>query len=102
MTGYGDPPKEYQFKKKDPRINRHGRPKSFDALRVLAQEVLNVKIVSNDGSVAMSRIQIILSDWSSSRDVRKQQALVEIAYGKVPQKIDLEYTEYMVKEPDGS
>ena len=89
MTGYAEPPKEYQFKKKDPRINRQGRPKSFDGLRILAQEVLNGKIINSDRSMALTRIQIILTEWAQSRDIRKQQALVEIAYGKVPQAVEL-------------
>ena len=77
------------FVKGDPRINRKGRPKNFDALRILAQEVLNGKVMTSDGSVAMSRVQIILTDWAQSRDVRKQQALVEIAYGKTPQSLEV-------------
>ena len=33
------PPKEHQFKKGDPRINRKGRPKSFDELRNLIRSI---------------------------------------------------------------
>ena len=37
-----------KFVKGDPRINRNGRPKSFDALRALAQEIAHE--VENDGT----------------------------------------------------
>ena len=77
------------FVKGDPRINRKGRPKSFDALRELARMVADEKIVSADGRVAMTRVELILREWAASKDPRKQQAFMEIAYGKVPQGIDV-------------
>lgn len=77
------------FTKGDPRINRKGRPKSFDALRELARMVADEKIVSADGRVAMTRVELILREWAASKDPRKQTAFMEIAYGKVPQGVDL-------------
>lgn len=64
------------FVKGDPRINRGGRPKSFDAFRELAQ-----KIVNEDGQA-----EKILRQWA--KNPHKQRDLVEYAFGKVPEKIE--------------
>jgi hypothetical protein len=93
MTGYKDPPKESQFKKNDIRINRRGRPKSFNALRELAKMIANEKIEgkTKDGqSVVMSRVELILRDWATSKgNWQLQKQFMEIAYGKVKDEIEL-------------
>ena len=65
----------------DPRINRKGRPRTFDTLRALAQQIATE--MSSSGS-SMSNVEAIMRDWAYSPDVRKQQIFVEYAYGKVP------------------
>lgn len=65
----------------DPRINRKGRPHTFDTLRALAQQIATE--MSSSGS-SMSNVEAIMRDWAYSPDVRKQQIFVEYAYGKVP------------------
>ena len=64
------------FKKGDPRINRSGRPKSFDHFRELAQKIIN------EGNQA----EAILRSWA--KNPRHQRDLIEYAFGKVPEKIE--------------
>lgn len=86
----------------DPRINRKGRPHSFDALRSLAQSIANevargkgrldengnpipgepVIIEGHTATVA----EMIMRKWAQSTDPRFQVAFIEYAYGKVPVK----------------
>lgn len=66
------------FKKGDPRINRNGRPKSFDQFRELAQQ-----IASEDGNA-----EKILRRWYQSAEPQLQKAFVEYAFGKVPDKLE--------------
>ena len=76
------------FVKGDKRINRKGRPKNFDALRKLAMLIGNEPITGKDGA-QMSRAELILRSWSMSNNYQLQKAFVEIAYGKVPDAIEL-------------
>jgi len=83
------PRKPGTFQKGDVRINRKGRPKDFDALRELGKLLANEAVTSKDGSIKMSRVEIILRDWLTSPNFQKQRAALEVAYGKVPDKIEL-------------
>jgi hypothetical protein len=81
------------FKKGDPRINRKGRPKSFDALRTLAQQIAHEEAIAKSGDpivinghiVTVS--EMILRSWA--RDAKLQAHFIEVAYGKVPDKVEL-------------
>ena len=77
------------FKKGDPRINRKGRPKNFDALRALAKMIANEKIESKDGKQVMSRVELILRQWAGSGNDKLARAFIEYAYGKVPDTLDV-------------
>ena len=71
------------FVKGDPRINRKGRPKSFDQLRARAQEIAH-----ENASEELSHGDAILRDWATSKEARKQELFMWYAYGKPPEKIE--------------
>ncbi len=77
------------FVKGDARINRKGRPKNFDALRAFVLEVGNEVLTDAAGKPITTRFQAIIRDWLSSGDFKKQQAILEIAFGKVPMPVEL-------------
>jgi hypothetical protein len=66
-----------RFVKGDKRINRNGRPKSFDKLRKLAQQISHEPIADD---ASMTAIEAILRQMAHDNPAR----FVEIAFGKVP------------------
>jgi len=75
------------FKKGDPRINRKGRPKNFDALRELTQSLAHGLAMGKDGPIVtdghlVTVTEAILRQWASSKNPKLQQAFLEYAYGK--------------------
>lgn len=76
-------------------INRKGRPKSFDALRELARQVAHEPVKTKDGQPVVvdgrgvTTAEMILRMWAGSPDFRKQQGFMEIAFGKVPNAVDI-------------
>jgi hypothetical protein len=86
------------FVKGDPRINRKGRPKSFDQLRELAQQIAHEPAKGRDGSplVIDGRVvtvtEVILRQWAISKDPRLQQRFIEVTYGRVPEDVAVNAT----------
>ena len=83
------------FRKGDPRINRKGRPKSFDQLRSLAQEIAHEAAKQGNQPVvidghAVTVTEAIMRQWAMSKDPRLQQKFIEVAYGQVPSVTRLE------------
>jgi hypothetical protein len=87
------------FKKGDPRINRKGRPKTFDALRALTQQIVHETAVK-DGKPAvyddgvnpphvMTNVEAIIRKWLGSGNPQLQRAAIEIAFGKVPENLNI-------------
>ncbi len=81
MAGYADPPKP--FVKGDPRINRKGRPKSFDALRALGQQIAHETLDMTDGT-KRTAVEVIMRKMATQNPER----FLEIAFGKVPQPVE--------------
>lgn len=82
------------FIKGDSRINRKGRPKSFDALRALAQQIAHEVAQSNGQPVIIDGhkatvAEMIMRQWASSKDTRKQEAFIQYAFGRVPDRQEL-------------
>ena len=80
------------FVKGDPRINRKGRPKSFKALRELAQEVAHEKAKSGGNTLvidghSVTVAEAIIRQWAGSKNPQLQRAFIEIAYGKTPEAV---------------
>ena len=69
------------FVKGDPRINRNGRPKSFDQLRELFQQIASEEVENYDGK-KVTRAEAIGMIMAS--DKRLMREFLEFAYGKVP------------------
>jgi hypothetical protein len=80
------------FVKNDPRINRKGRPKGFDAFRRAAQAIAHEMVTDSDGNKIMC-IEALLRSWAKSKDPVLQKAFVEYAFGKVPDKLETDLLE---------
>lgn len=82
-----------QFKKGDPRINRKGKPRSFDAVRELAQSISHEVAKAGGNPVVVEGhtatvAEMILRQWASSKNPQLQKAFIELAFGKVPDKTE--------------
>ena len=81
------------FVKGDPRINRKGRPRTFDQLRRLAISILSEPAKGEDGQPIVidghiaTNVEIILR--TAMRSPRFAQLLLEVAYGKVPDRVEV-------------
>lgn len=83
------------FVKGDPRCWRKGRPKGFDALREMTQAVLAEEAVSGGQPIIINGhkatgAEVIIRQWMQSKEFKKQQAVLEIAYGKVPDELKVQ------------
>ena len=77
------------FTKGDSRINRNGRPKNLDAMRELAREMGYEPMDIRSDPNALTYIEAILRDWMKSKNFHKQLAFIQYAFGKVPDKLEV-------------
>ena len=76
------------FKKDDPRINRKGRPRNFDALRALAKQIASEELQGADGE-AITRIEALLRVMSSSKNNADRALFLAYAYGRPRDELDI-------------
>lgn len=80
---------------KDPRINRNGRPRTMDALKKFTLAMLHEKAFTGDGKPIIidghhaTNIEVVMRSMISSKDWRQREKALEIAYGKVPQAVEV-------------
>src|SRR5215472_12184538 len=77
------------FEKNDSRINKTGRPKTFDELRRTADMIASELVPGPDGKM-ISRGELLLRSWIKSRNPILQRSFVEYWVGKVPDRIEAE------------
>jgi hypothetical protein len=75
------------FVKGDPRINRNGRPRSFDEFRSLAQKIAHQNLTLKDGR-RLTIAEALLEKCARSGEPALIKTFFEYAFGKVPEKIE--------------
>lgn len=83
------------FQERKHQINRKGRPKDFDGLRELGKQIAHETITEVNGHKA-TVAEMILRKWASSNNPQLQRAFIEVAFGKVPDKLDITGVQTMI------
>ena len=96
MTNSNTVPKQLTpFVKGDKRINRKGRPRIFDKLRELTLDMFSRPALDANGNQIViegkpvTMIEYVMWKMIRSKDPREVQYAVQVAYGKVPDHIQL-------------
>jgi len=80
---------ERPFEPGDKRINRTGRPKTFDELRRTADMIASELVPGPDGKM-ISRGELLLRSWIKSKNPILQRSFIEYWVGKFPDRIEAE------------
>jgi len=75
------------FELGDERINRTGRPKTFDELRRTADMIASELVPGPDGKM-IARGELLLRNWIKSKNPLLQRSFVEYWVGRVPEKVE--------------
>ena len=75
------------FEPGDPRINRTGRPKTYEELRRTADMIASEMIPGPNGEM-ISRGELLLRNWIKSKNPILQRSFIEYWVGKVPDRIE--------------
>lgn len=78
-----------RFVKGDPRCWRGGRPKTFNAVRKLVQQISNEEVTDKNGE-KMRRIEKIMRSWATSQSPILQLSFIQYGFGKPPEKVEVE------------
>jgi len=81
------------FKKNDPRINRGGRPRNYDLIHEIASRLCAEPAGLEDNPEGISQLEAIMREWLTSQNFHKQLAVIQYAYGKIPEKLEIEKKE---------
>ena len=87
-------PRGKPFVKGDVRINRKGRPRSFEEVRKLFQSISHEMVTEEGkpviiGGHKITTVEQIARSWATSKNPILQQKFIEVAYGKVPENINI-------------
>lgn len=83
------------FQERKHQINRKGRPTEFKGFRELAQQIAHEEAQSKDGGVlvinghVVTNAEAILRRWALSQNPQLQRAFIEVAFGKVPDEVNV-------------
>jgi hypothetical protein len=77
------------FKRGDVRINRRGRPKTFEELRRTADMIASEMVPGPNGEM-ISRGELLLRNWLRSKNPLLQRSFVEYWVGRPPDIVELE------------
>jgi hypothetical protein len=77
------------FQRGDERINRTGRPKTFDELRRTAEMIASEMVPGPDGKM-ISRGELLLRNWIKSKNPILQRAFLEYWVGKPADRLELD------------
>src|SRR6266496_5823639 len=75
------------FEKNDSRINKSGRPRSYDEFRRIAQQIAGEDVPGADGNT-LTRAEALLRQWARSKVPALQLAFAAYAFGPIPTKIE--------------
>lgn len=84
LTGDVSQANKGRFVKGDPRINRRGRPKSFDAVRKLVQKLANEDLIGEDGTLLEKMLRAMLA----SPNAADRANILAYGWGKVKDEVE--------------
>ncbi len=81
-------------KGKDPRRNTNGRPRTFDALRKLAQQIATEDVTQGGQPLVIDGhkvtvIEAVMRALASSKNPRDRELFLKYAYGAPPSSVEV-------------